>query len=102
MFKMLQKLLIGITMSLGVLLVALVGIIGGYLKFGYDTLTTWVQGLDWGDKAAELGEQISTMMKNEQDYLSTVGVWMFSIGVVILGGIVVFGILAAIFKKKSA
>ena len=100
MFKVLQKFLIGITMSLGVLLVALVTTIGGFLFFGYDKLTTFLTEQFSGE--AVIQEVLNLMNENEELLQNQVGLGMFIAGVIILGGIIVFGILGAMFNKKSA
>lgn len=103
MFRMLQKILINITMSLGVLLVALVTTIGGFFHFGYDKLTTWMQELNWGADADAIKQAIQDLMNDNSELLQTdVGLGMFISGIIILAGIVVFGILSVVFSKKAA
>lgn len=101
MFKLIQKILIGFVMILGIALVAIAIGIGAYLHFDFDGLSSGI--VDAFSKEFPLAAlDLGKFLINNKDLLvDKIGLGLFAGGISVLGGIIVFGILGGVGQRKS-
>ncbi|MGL5630218.1 MAG: hypothetical protein ACRDCG_00350 [Mycoplasmoidaceae bacterium] len=101
MFNLFSKIFGGIIMFFGVLLVSLIGVVGGYLYFAFDKFVHLLTNI-FHNATPEAIKEITAIMNSNKEFVQNqLGLGLFIAGVILLGGMIIFGILAAVFKSKQ-